>query len=385
MDELYRAPLWQFNADSAYLEPRNSKVVLAPDGVSGDPSDVDKSLDLYANNGTLGGFRDDGHINVHNEILFNETFTLLRQNTGLFNQVEFYNFANTSTITIQSGTNIADIAMTKNLSTIQFVNSLVLSSAPTHDDRVIIQPTASVNIGSNSAFESFRSFISWQPSLSTGVSATVDNVSSYNASPFVSMAAGSHASATSVVTNLTGYSAFLRNISSQATVTNARGIYIKDMSNSGTVTNQAGVVIEGQTQGTNTVGLLLGTATIPSGDHAIYSSSTNSSYLAGALEVAGDLTTGSGRIKNTTRYTTTQTIPVTDEVVFGNTDSAGWTATLPAGAEGQTLRIINSGSSGNNLTVAPNGAEHLYGVNSNFVLADGESIEITYNATDGWY
>ncbi len=91
-----------------------------------------------------------------------------------------------------------------------------------------------------------------------------------------------------------------------------------------------------------------------------------------------------GNIQPTTRVTTTYTILVTDRVVFCNTDSAGFTATLPAGVEGQTFSIKNSGDSGNLLTLAPNGAEHLMGANTNFTLYDNETLIITYNATDGW-
>ena len=98
----------------------------------------------------------------------------------------------------------------------------------------------------------------------------------------------------------------------------------------------------------------------------------------------GGLTTSGRRIKNTTRYTTTQTIPVTDEVVFCNTDAGGWEATLSAGVEGATQKIINSGSSGNLLTLTPDGTEHLIGVNSSFLLYDGETLELTWNADDGW-
>ena len=86
-----------------------------------------------------------------------------------------------------------------------------------------------------------------------------------------------------------------------------------------------------------------------------------------------------------TRQTTTYTILASDYVIFGNTDSAAWTATLPAGTAGETHRIVNTGSSGNDLTIAPNGTEHLIGANSNFVLTDGEVLEITYDTTDGWY
>lgn len=103
------------------------------------------------------------------------------------------------------------------------------------------------------------------------------------------------------------------------------------------------------------------------------------------LTIDGKTTTNGGRVKNTTRYTTTQAIPVTDDVVFANTDGSAWTATLPAGVEGQSLEIINSGSLNNLLTITPNGAEHLLGVNSNFTLFDGEALKITFNATDGWY
>ncbi|MCP4937331.1 MAG: hypothetical protein GY927_24760 [bacterium] len=99
----------------------------------------------------------------------------------------------------------------------------------------------------------------------------------------------------------------------------------------------------------------------------------------------GTITSTGGRFKNTSRYTTTQTILATDDVVFANTDSAAWTATLPAGVEGQTFKIINSGSSGNTLTIEPDGSEDLLGMNSGFTLADRETLVITYNSNDGWF
>lgn len=86
-----------------------------------------------------------------------------------------------------------------------------------------------------------------------------------------------------------------------------------------------------------------------------------------------------------TRQTTTYTVLASDYVIFGNTDGGAWTATLPAGTAGETHRIVNTGSSGNDLTIAPSGTEHLIGANSNFVLTDGEVLEITYDTTDGWY
>jgi hypothetical protein len=105
-----------------------------------------------------------------------------------------------------------------------------------------------------------------------------------------------------------------------------------------------------------------------------------------ALEVAGVVKSESGRIKNTTRAVGTYQILASDDQVFGNTDGISYTLTLPASpVEGQSLRIINSGSSGNLLTIAPDAAEHLIGKNSNFFLKDGEALIIVFNSIDGWY
>ena len=141
------------------------------------------------------------------------------------------------------------------------------------------------------------------------------------------------------------------------------------------------------TQALTIVGAITGRSTLAITGAATLSSTlavTGATTLSSTLGVTGTTTTV-GRIKTVTRQTTTYQILVTDSVIFGNTDSAGWTATLPAGVSGQTLKVINSGSSGNILTVAPNGSEHLLGVNSNFSLFDGETLDLTYDSTDGWY
>ncbi len=95
-----------------------------------------------------------------------------------------------------------------------------------------------------------------------------------------------------------------------------------------------------------------------------------------------------GQIDNTTRITTSPyNILSTDLVIFVNTDGGNITANLPAGIEGTRYKIINSGTSGNTLTVDPNGTEQIFGggagVSTN--LSDGQSIDVHYNATDGWY
>ena len=93
----------------------------------------------------------------------------------------------------------------------------------------------------------------------------------------------------------------------------------------------------------------------------------------------------SGRILNVSRYTTTQTLGTSDHHVAGDTDGGAFTITLPAGVAGTEYKIANTGTSANDLTIAPDGAELLIGVNDNFTLADGEALNITYEATEGWF
>jgi len=94
--------------------------------------------------------------------------------------------------------------------------------------------------------------------------------------------------------------------------------------------------------------------------------------------------TGGMRL-TTTRVTNTYVVLGSDYAVFCDTDGGAFTATLPAGVDGQTYKIINCGTSANNLTLAPNGAELLIGVNANLTLADGESLILTYETSEGWY
>ena len=104
--------------------------------------------------------------------------------------------------------------------------------------------------------------------------------------------------------------------------------------------------------------------------------------------IDGLFTTTEGRILNTTRITSAAspyTVLSTDHEIFVNTDSANVTVNLPAGVEGTTYRIINSGTSGNTVSINPNGSENLIGANSAYTLLDGTTLIITSNATDGWY
>jgi hypothetical protein len=93
------------------------------------------------------------------------------------------------------------------------------------------------------------------------------------------------------------------------------------------------------------------------------------------------------KISNTTtRVTTTYTIQRGDGTIYCDTDIGGaFTVTLPPGVAGDTFRIINVGSSGDDLTIAPDGAELLIGVNASKTISDGTVVILTYETTEGWW
>jgi len=93
-----------------------------------------------------------------------------------------------------------------------------------------------------------------------------------------------------------------------------------------------------------------------------------------------------GLIVNTTRITSSPyTALSTDDDIFVDTDGGAITINLPAGIAGKRYRIINAGSAGNDVTVAPNGAELLTGVNASRTLSDSSVIILTYEPTEGWW
>lgn len=94
---------------------------------------------------------------------------------------------------------------------------------------------------------------------------------------------------------------------------------------------------------------------------------------------------GSAKRPELARVTAAYTPTPVDQVVFANTDGGAVTVTLPAGQSRRALRIVNTGTSANQVTVTPAGAELLLGVNSSFTLNDGESLDLVYDSTDGWY
>jgi len=106
----------------------------------------------------------------------------------------------------------------------------------------------------------------------------------------------------------------------------------------------------------------------------------------GDLDVAsgtfsGELTTSGGRIIPPTDVTAlTYTILITDYEIFLDTDGNAIIATLPAGINGQHYRIVNVGSSGNDVTLNDNATALVT------TLSDDEAVILTYSTSaGGWY
>ena len=97
-----------------------------------------------------------------------------------------------------------------------------------------------------------------------------------------------------------------------------------------------------------------------------------------------------GGARTTTRVISTDspyTVLATDEIILADTDTTAITINLPAGTAGRHLKIVNVGSSGNDVTIDPNGTEELYGSGAGtaFTLIDAEVINIDYDVTEGWW
>lgn len=92
-----------------------------------------------------------------------------------------------------------------------------------------------------------------------------------------------------------------------------------------------------------------------------------------------------GMVLSTSRYTSTQTLGIEEYVIFCDTDGGGFTINLPAGTDGKAYRIINTGTSGNAVTLAPNGTNLLFGVNASMSIYDGEVFDVVYETTEGWF
>ena len=103
------------------------------------------------------------------------------------------------------------------------------------------------------------------------------------------------------------------------------------------------------------------------------------------LHVAGDLKFDGAITQGVDRITSATTLDNTYNVVFCDTDGGAFTVTLPAGSSGSHFKIINVGSSDNDVTIDPDASELIFGSATSYILLDDESITIDYDSTEGWY
>lgn len=102
------------------------------------------------------------------------------------------------------------------------------------------------------------------------------------------------------------------------------------------------------------------------------------------LNVDG-IISSSGRRKSQAYVTTSPyAVNPTEEEIYVNTNVIPIILNLPPGTTGEHHKIINTGTSGNDVEVSPNGAEVLYGVNASEFLRDLENVDIGFNPVAGW-
>ncbi len=110
----------------------------------------------------------------------------------------------------------------------------------------------------------------------------------------------------------------------------------------------------------------------------------------GSVDVNGLFTSAAGRVVNTKRIDSGDspyTVLATDHIIICDTDGGAIEVDLTAGVAGKEYRITNVGTSGNDVTVDPNGTEEIFngGAGVAFDLHDSEGITINYDTTEGWW
>lgn len=117
--------------------------------------------------------------------------------------------------------------------------------------------------------------------------------------------------------------------------------------------------------------------------------------IVGNDGAAGGLRALTGAEVSTVEHTTKRitdgdspyAVLATDRVLYCDTDAGVIEVDLPAGVNNRTLKLINVGSSANDLTVDPNGTEQVFGggAGAPATVSDGDSIEITFETTEHWW
>jgi hypothetical protein len=103
------------------------------------------------------------------------------------------------------------------------------------------------------------------------------------------------------------------------------------------------------------------------------------------LKISGQIQS-QGRLKGGTIVTNIMspyTILENDETVTADTDTGAIILQLPPGVDQAAYRIVNGGTSGNDITLIPDGTDPLFGVNASEFLIDLEHLDIQYSVK-GW-
>jgi hypothetical protein len=219
----------------------------------------------------------------------------------------------------------------------------------------------------------------------------------------VSIAPSITSGASGTITGMSAIICSISNLAAGATLTNAIALTINPAVATGTITNNIGANINpGTAGGTTNVDLLIGTATIPTGNFSIYNANTALSQFAGPIKITAatagteDLTispTFAGLasstiaadinpITNVTAADTANTLQALQLApTIGATNSKNWTATIglkglniaPAITAGATGTL--TGMSGISIGIANNAAgatiTNAYGIKVNNAVATG--------------
>jgi hypothetical protein len=108
---------------------------------------------------------------------------------------------------------------------------------------------------------------------------------------------------------------------------------------------------------------------------------TGDESMSGVKTFTGSLKVGAGRLVVPKRITTgPYTLLVTDYILFVNTDAGDVIVNFPEGAGGNQYAIYNTGTSGNKITLVPDGAETII----EDTLYDAEDLTFTFDANENW-
>lgn len=90
--------------------------------------------------------------------------------------------------------------------------------------------------------------------------------------------------------------------------------------------------------------------------------------------------------KRLTNADSPYTVLATDNAIFCDTDAGAITVNLPVGVNEKPYKVINSGTSGNDVTLNPNGTEQIYksGAGTGITLIDLEIANLHFETTEHW-